>query len=141
MKKEITLPGLNIQYPISQEIRLGNKTVETRFYPIPKKYLNIPMWLIETPGSVGNFSARAIAVVIFDSCFEYTSEAAFYKDSNRHLVDRKSDWKWDKKKNKWGWTISKIYPLKQSIPVSKRRGIVYTNSIKLQTSEQFLFLE
>lgn len=141
MKREITLPGLNIQYPISQEIRCGNKTVETRFYPIPDKYLKTPMWLIETPGRIGSFSARAIAVVVFDSCFEYKSEAAFYKDSNRHLVDRNSDWKWDKKKSKWGWVISKVYPLKQYIPITKRRGIVYTAAIKLQTSEHLSFPE
>ena len=31
--------ALNVQYPISQDILSGEKTIETRTYVIPEKYL------------------------------------------------------------------------------------------------------
>lgn len=131
MKKKISLPGLNVQYPISQDILLGKKTIETRFYPLPKKYLKRPMWLIETPGEIGDFKARASAIITFDSFFEYKSKKEFYADTQKHLVAKDSAWAWNDDKNKWGWIISNIQPLHEFIEIKQRRGILFTSEITL----------
>ena len=45
-----TYTGINIQWPISQEIISGKKVVETRTYPIPNHYLNEPqLGLLKAP--------------------------------------------------------------------------------------------
>lgn len=55
MKKR-TLCGINIQFPISQLIVDGSKTIETRTYPIPDHYIGKEMILIETPGKIKSFN-------------------------------------------------------------------------------------
>lgn len=121
--------GINIQFPISEEILSGRKTVETRTYPIPQKYLNIEMILIETPGKSGGFKARAKAIIIFEKCFEYKNKNEFKKDYKRHLVDADSPWFW-KDKPKWGWEVKIVKIFDKDIPV-KQRGIVYRSNIKI----------
>ena len=100
-------PGINIQFPISNLIADGFKTVETRTYPIPKNYLNQEMYLVETPGKRGKFKARAIAIIKFTGCFEYLSKKEFRKDQTRHCVEKESLWDWDEKA-KWGWEVKLI---------------------------------
>lgn len=140
MNKKISLPAINVQQPISREILCSRKTIETRFYPIPKQYLKVPMWLIETPGLTSGFSARAIAIVVFDSCFQYKTEEAFYSDQDKHLVGKDSVWGWKKNKKKWGWKISQVIPLETQLFVGQRRGIVYTKSIVLPVTKRVLSL-
>ena len=125
------IDGINIQFPISQDILLGSKTIETRTYPIPNSYLNKALVLIETPGKLGNFKARAIAIIKFTECFEYKSKSDFYKDSKKHLVTKGSKWAW-KEKAKFGWrvvVIEKLFPFKDLSKIKK--GIVYTKNISI----------
>lgn len=126
-----TLTGINIQYPISRLILSGEKTIETRTYPIPEHYIGKELAIIETPGQNGNFSARIIGTVIFSRCFLYRGKAAFYNDVKRHHVTPDSPWRWNNDKPKWGWEISKVKRLKHFIPPPIRRGIVYTKDISL----------
>ena len=121
--------GINIQWPISQDILTGKKTVETRTYPLPSQYLNQEMLLIETPGPKGKFKARMVAIIKFTQCFEYKNEKAFYADYSRHLVDKNSPWAW-KDKNKWGWIVELLRKLKMQRPCP-RKGIVYTRNLNL----------
>jgi hypothetical protein len=130
-----TLPGVNIQYPISRCILSKKKTIETRHYPLPNKFIAKELWLIETPGPSGNFKARAIAIITIKNCFQYETAEAFYSDYKRHKVDASSKWKWHSDaRKKWGWQISKIIPLKQPITITKRKGIRYTKSLSLTFS-------
>ncbi len=131
MNKRKTIPGINIQYPISQLIVDGTKTVETRTYPIPLKFVGKPMAIIETPGINGKFKARVIGVVIFKDCFKYESEIDFYKDKSRHCVDSDSIWAWSAKP-KWGWIISEVTKFKNPIPAPKKKGIQFTKSVKIK---------
>ena len=119
--------GINIQYPISREILAGNKTVETRTYPLPESYIGKTLLLIETPGKSRTFKSRVIAKFKISRCFLYTSKKAFYRDSKRHLVTPDSLWAW-KDKPKWGWEIDYVKPLKKQIEVTGI-GIKYTKSI------------
>src|SRR4051812_13695267 len=77
-----TLPAINVQFPISQLILSGQKTVETRTYPIPRQWISQPMWIIETPGKTGTFKARAIGVVTFGNSFRYKDKKTFYETSD-----------------------------------------------------------
>jgi hypothetical protein len=129
MKTRI-LPGINIQYPISQLIVNGSKIIETRTYPLPTKYLGKDLFLFETPGPDGHFRARVIAIIRFSNSFKYASKKKFYEDSKRHLVNEDSPWSW-KEKPKWGWKVESVSPLKKPVEIAQRRGIVFTSSISI----------
>lgn len=123
--------GINIQFPISRLILSGEKTIETRTYPIPSGYINQEMILVETPGKSGKFKSRAIAIIKFGPSFEYKSEAAFYADSGHHCVDPNSPWAWDPQKGKWGWPVQVIKTFRAPKPVKQRLGIKFTKNIEL----------
>ncbi len=125
-----TYSGINIQYPISRLILSGDKTVETRTYRIPSKYIGVPLLLVETPGVSGEFRSRAIALITFDESFRYANKSEFYEDFKRHLVDRNSPWAWVSSKGKWGWPILNVSPLRTSLPIKKRLGIKFTREIE-----------
>ena len=121
-------PGINIQYPISQLIVSGKKIIETRTYPIPAKYLNQEMALIETPGKEGKFKSRVIAIIKFTDCFQYKNKKEFYADVNRHCVTEDSIWAWEDKE-KWGWNVQVVSILEHSQLMVKPKGIVFTKNI------------
>jgi hypothetical protein len=128
---KIILTGINIQWPISRLILNGEKTVETRTYPLPQKYINTEMALVETPGKKGNFQARTIAVIKFARCFKYTGEEDFDKDLHRHQVTADSMWAWTDEKPKWGWEVSIVKILEKPL-VCSSKGIVYRKNINIQ---------
>lgn len=123
--------GINIQFPISQFIIQGKKTIETRTYPIPKKYINKEMLLIETPGKLGLFKARYLGIIKFQNSFKYSSETEFYRHQKFHCVSRKSPWRWDNKKPKWGWPVEVLEIFKRPIITKKRSGIIFSKDIEL----------
>lgn len=122
-----TYIGINIQFPISQQILNGRKKIETRTYPIPVEYLGKTLLLVETPGKSGNFKSRIVAKFKIEKCFQYKSKKAFYEDEKLHLVSQNSPWAW-KDKPKWGWEISFVEVLERPIPVGKI-GIRYTRNL------------
>ena len=128
MSHKKTYPGINIQWPISRDILSGKKTIETRTYPIPEKYLGEEMLLIETPGPYGDFKARIIAIIIFTECFKYPSMKVFYSDYPFHLINKKSPWAW-KEKAKWGWRVNITKVISPPINFPEKKGIVYTRGI------------
>lgn len=123
--------GLNIQWPISQDILSKNKTIETRTYPCPEKYLNKDLILVETPGKNGNFKSRIVAIIRITSCFKYKTKKDFYNDTHRHLVTKDSEWAW-KDKEKWGWNIIIVKTINPPQAPSKRLGIKYTNDLTIK---------
>ncbi len=127
---EKTYTGINIQYPISLLIIDGKKTIETRTYPIPEKYLNQKMLLIETPGKEGKFKARIIAIIKFTKCFQYKTKKEFYAQSDKHCVTKDSIWAW-RDGEKWGWDVSIIKKVNPPQTFTGRKGIRFTLSIKL----------
>ena len=127
-KRGPTYPGINIQWPISELILSGEKTIETRTYPIPKKYLNQEMVFIETPGPKGKFKARVRAIIKFTNCFQYKSKKEFYADFKRHRVSKDSSWAW-KEKSKWGWEILVVKFVDGTFQNPK--GIIFTKEIRL----------
>ncbi|MDE3269235.1 MAG: hypothetical protein OYH77_03010 [Pseudomonadota bacterium] len=122
-----TYTGINIQWPISRKILSGEKSIETRFYPIPSKYLNQEMLLIETPGYQGKFKSRITAIIKFTKCFKYKDPKSFYADYHRHFVDKNSPWAWDKPK--YGWCVEVVRVINPPQVFEERKGIVYTRGI------------
>jgi hypothetical protein len=125
-----TYSGINIQWPISETILNGRKTIETRTYPLPQKYLNKELLLIETPGSEGKFKARIIAIIVFTDCFEYKNKNEFYKQKNLHLVTPDSKWAWSNKV-KFGWKLKLVKKFNKPIKAPLRKGIKFTNNIQI----------
>ena len=123
-----TYTGINIQWPISRKILSGEKSIETRFYPIPQHYLNKEMLLIETPGHRGKFKSRATAIIKFTKCFKYKDPKSFYADYDRHYVDKDSPWAW-KDKPKWGWHVEIVRVVNPPVTFWGKKGIVYTRNI------------
>lgn len=125
-----TYTGINIQWPISELILNGQKTIETRTYPIPEKYLNQEMLMIETPGKNGKFKSRIVAVIKFTKCFKYNNKKDFYNDSDKHFVIPGSEWAW-RSEEKWGWSVVVINILKKPTLAPNKKGIKYTKNISI----------
>ncbi len=123
--------GINIQYPISQAIVEGKKTIETRTYPIPAHLVNQELLIIETPGKEGKFTARIIGSVVFGESFQYKTADAFYADTPKHLVTPDSVWAFSSKKPKFGWTVSQVRAFKKPLPAPKKKGIKFTKNIQI----------
>src|SRR4029450_4821616 len=56
--RPVTLPGINIQVPWAEAILSGQKVIETRFYPLPGKWVGQPLAVIETPGRARGFKSH-----------------------------------------------------------------------------------
>lgn len=130
MSYKLKISGINIQFPISQDIVSGKKIIETRTYDIPKKYLNENLYLIETPGNDGRFKARITAVIKFTDTFKYNTSKEFYLHKNKHLVGPLSPWAWTSK-GKWGWKVEVVEVFDQPILAPSKRGIIFTTNIVL----------
>lgn len=97
--------ALEVQAPFSAYILEGKKSIETRAYALPPALLNKPIYLLESEqgrdgvSSVGDFipaqvhtgatwevKVRVIGTVVFSSCTQYTSQAQFDADREKHLV-------------------------------------------------------
>ena len=127
-----TYDGINIQWPISELILSGHKTVETRTYPIPKSYLNKEVLLVETPGKSGNFKSRIRGIISFSDCFQYMNEQEFYDDFDRHRVDRESIWKYDSHRGKWGWKVRLVKKFDLPKALNRRTGIRYAKNLTIE---------
>ncbi len=65
----------------------GEKTVETRGYPLPAKYAGKPLAIIETPGPTKpRFKARIVGVITFSHSMQYKTYAEWDADRGRHRV-------------------------------------------------------
>ena len=127
------MTGINIQTPWSELLINGVKSVETRSYPLPEKYVGEELALIETPGRYGRFKARIIGTITFSHSFKYPDQRAWQDDYNRHCVavdDPIYNWKDDKPK--YGWVVSKVTKFDKPLDIRKRRGIIFTSGIKLK---------
>ena len=129
MKRAI--PGVNIQWPWSQLLLSGVKTVETRGYPLPAKYIGQELALIETPGPRGKKEAgieraRIIGTIVFSGSIEYRSGGAWSKDRDRHQVQQDDPvFAFRAGTPKWGWVVEQVTKLIEPSAAPARRGIVF----------------
>jgi len=124
-KQRIFLPGLNVRAPWCSLIAAGTKSIETRSYPISKKYLKRPLVLIETPGPDREFTARGVAVIEVFSCFKYKSKKQWDSDFVCHKVSAEDPlYNFHSSKEKWGWKLRVLERISPNIAVRKK-GIIY----------------
>ena len=127
------MTGINIQTPWSELLINGDKSVETRSYPLPEKYVGEELALIETPGRYGRFKARIIGTITFSHSFKYPDQRAWQDDYNRHYVAVDDPiYNWKDEKPKYGWVVSKVTKFDKPLDIRKRRGIIFTSGIKLK---------
>ena len=132
-----TTPGVNIQWPWSQLIVSGKKTVETRSYKLPSKYVGRKLAIIETPGPRGKaeagFSkARIVGTVVFSGSFRYSTRDSWMKDFSRHCVEVGDHlFAFDESQEKWGWVISEFEGFVESKPAPVKRGIVFATCCEI----------
>ncbi|MGE3263119.1 MAG: hypothetical protein AB7K68_15160 [Bacteriovoracia bacterium] len=145
MSRTKSIPGINIQWPWSRLIVDGSKTVETRRYPIPSHYLEVPLAIIETPGPKGKseaqiLKAQVVGIVCFKRSFRYSTAADWRDDFKRHQVSADSQFRFDSKKETWGWEIMSVTKFAKPYPAPSKRGIVFTKSCKISSGEPSSFL-
>lgn len=120
------MTGLNVQSPWASLLINGQKSVETRSYPLPKKYEGVPLALIETPGGK-KFKSRIIGTITFSHCFKYRDENQWKDDYNRHCVRPDDIYGWNNNKPKYGWVVSNIVKFDNPKDAPKKRGIIFSN--------------
>ena len=117
--------GINIQTPWSSLLINGAKSVETRSYPLPRKYEGVELALIETPGKSRNFKSRIIGTITFSHSFIYPDKQSWIDDYNRHKVDINDPvYSWNNKP-KYGWVVSNIVKFDDYIDPPTKKGIVF----------------
>jgi hypothetical protein len=127
--------GLNVRSPWSTFLINGLKTVETRSYHLPLKYVGVPLALIETPGKTGKFKSRIIGLITFNESFKYKSKDHWTYDYYRHKVGENNIYRWNDFKDKYGWVVSKVEKFCEPIDPPKRRGIIFTTGCNVFTAE------
>jgi hypothetical protein len=129
----VILPGINIQAPWAQAIVSGRKVIETRFYPLPEKWVGQPLVILETPGKARHFKRRVAGFVVFEKSWCYADKASFAQDRAKHLVDPDDPlfgWKHDDKP-KWAWPIRWVEAYQQPLPTDFRAGIRYARTVEI----------
>jgi hypothetical protein len=121
------MTGINIQSPWSSLLINAEKCVETRSYPLPKKYEGEELALIETPGKNGGFKARIIGTITFSHSFQYPDKQTWIDDYNRHRVDTTDqNYGWYENKDKYGWVVSSVTKFDETQPAPENKGIIFT---------------
>ncbi|RYE58105.1 MAG: hypothetical protein EOP48_04305 [Sphingobacteriales bacterium] len=139
------LNGINIQWPWSRLILDGEKSVETRSYPIPKRYLNVELAVIETPGRCGRKhgavpQAQIAGTVIFSASFLYRCRESWVLDFERHRVPESDiQFGYRSEMPKWGWNIHKFKKFSQPFIAPKNKGIVFTKRCQVPLARSELF--
>jgi hypothetical protein len=121
------MTGLNIQAPWSTLLINGDKSVETRSYPLPKKYEGVELALIETPGKSGKFKSRIVGTITFSHSFQYPDKQSWKNDYNRHKVEENDEfYGWNPDKPKYGWVVSDVKKFEKPVDTPKKQGIIFT---------------
>jgi hypothetical protein len=128
------LPGINIQWPWSELIISGTKSVETRNYVLPAKYVGKQLALIETPGKAKGrpLSASIRALVTFGEPFQYLTAQEWLSDFERHRVpDNDLKFVFSPDVKKYGWPVEQVELLKRASKPPYPRGIVFASSCRI----------
>lgn len=128
--------GLNVQIPWSILLINGWKSVETRSYPLPKKYEGVELYLVETPGKYGRFKAKVIGTIIFSHSFKYPDKKSWIDDYNRHNVEEGDEFcDWNENKPKYGWVVCSVNKFDHPVDISGRRGIIFTTDLQIMENQ------
>ena len=127
-----TFSGIAIQFPYSSLIVSGAKTIETRIYPLPKKYVGKKLLIIETPGTNRKIKTAIIGWIVFGEPYLYSTKAKFDSEFKFHKVETGSIFYWQKDRPKWAWPITAVGRFRSRTPPSKRIGIKFTTGLAIK---------
>ena len=117
MEPDKTLHGLELKKAWSDLILSGEKTIETRLYPLPEHLLKRPIAMLVVPKHVSVFKsglsdapspgdAKISGFVLFHACRAYESRAAWEADFQHHRVPNDSVFAWqDGGPTMYAWEI------------------------------------
>ena len=144
---ELSLRGINIQYPFSRLILFGVKTVEVRTYRLGDRNLggvNEDLFLIETPGSrnlkgalvdrrypIGPppSVAQVIGIVRFSSSEQYANMPtskyqchmpSWNKHRSKHRIEEGGHYDWNRKDPRYAWYVDNVQPFSEPVPASEK---------------------
>jgi hypothetical protein len=141
-KKILSISGINIQYPWSELLVTKKKTIETRGYCLPSKYINQPLAIIETPGKTGKANgvnkARIVGVITFSESIEYFTKKQWLADQRRHLVAEDDPlFRFKAGTKKWGWIVEKVQRLRVPTNPPTSRGIVFAKNCEVREEDLY----
>ena len=130
------MPGLNINWPFSQLILAGVKTVEVRSYALGYRNIaqpDVEMRLVETSAQADANSkgwvlpggavmaprqekAQIVGTVTFSRLDEYESLAVFRANRRNHRIAKDGHYDWDGKGERHAWRVSAVHRLAQPAP-------------------------
>ena len=144
---ELSLRGINIQYPFSRLILFGVKTVEVRTYPLGDRNLGgdyEDLFLIETPGSrnlkgalvdrrypIGPppSVAQVIGIVRFSSSEQYANMPtskyqchmpSWNKHRSKHRIEEGGHYDWNRKDPRYAWYVDNVQPFSEPVPAGEK---------------------
>ena len=138
----LSLPGLNINWPFSQLILAGVKTVEVRSYALGYRNIaqpDVEMWLVETPANANAISkgwvlaggaamaprpkdAQIVGTVTFSRSEEYERPAAFRADKENHRIAKGGSFDWGGEGERHAWRVSAVRRLARPVPQPGGKG-------------------
>ena len=144
---ELSLRGINIQYPFSRLILSGVKTVEVRTYRLGDRNLggvNEDLFLIETPGSrnlkgalldrrypIGPppSVAQVIGIVRFSSSEQYANKPtsryqwhmpSWNKHRSKHRIKEGGHYDWNRKDAMYAWHVDNVQSFSEPVPAGEK---------------------
>ena len=125
--QQLVLRGLNVQYPFSQLILHGLKSVEARRYPLGHRKIATAgeeLFLIETPGQtthnalLGDMvlpprpeTARIVGTIVFSADQRYDSTEDFRQDAGAHRIKAGAKgYDWTGEGNMYAWRLARVRP-------------------------------
>ena len=119
----------DVRYPWTEQLMSGKKTIETREYPLPSRYLHQTLALYETHvEEVKEVKEKedqeedhqkddcCVGLIQFCSCKEYTSKEQWSQDSDKHGVPSDAtseEFGWVDGIKKYGWEVSFVEKTKK----------------------------
>ncbi len=122
--------GLEMQHPYSEFVLTGQKSIESRAYPLPEALINVKIEILQSEKGQDGVSAvpdrvtlhkssdnnsslqsplQRIGWVTFAKCIQYTSLEEFEADQDKHLVDPNSGYGWNDERPMYGWVVGSYH--------------------------------
>lgn len=100
------LPALYVRSQWARRIAEGSKSIETRGYRMPDKYLG--EWVAIVQSNRGEKS-KVVCLAYISGSFKYISEQEFRCDAAAHRIPKGHIlYDWGTTPEKWGWKIAMV---------------------------------
>mmetsp|Transcript_9189 Transcript_9189/g.13858 ORF Transcript_9189/g.13858 Transcript_9189/m.13858 type:complete len:667 (-) Transcript_9189:1525-3525(-) len=122
--------GLEMQQPYSKFVLNGQKSIESRAYPLPEALIDAKIEILQSEKGLDGVSSvpdrvtlnksrddnsstpsplKRIGWVTFAKCIQYTTREEFEADREKHLVDPNSGYGWNDERPIYGWVVGSYH--------------------------------